>query len=136
LFIELVLKLKWCKAYARAKRFSEDVRLLREEMCRSIAYGYTAAARWEELTGAELPGLDLALTEGCRAYAAEHAATERATCALLEKNWAGILAKADVYLEGMAALDAEAIVTIEMDLEDELDPEEEEVCLEGEDEEE
>jgi hypothetical protein len=100
-----------------------------------IAYGYTAAAGWEELAQAELPGSEPTLTEGRRAYAAEHAATERATCALLEKNWAGILAKADVYLEGTAALDAEAIATIEMYLGDELDPEEEEARLEGEEEE-
>ncbi|KAJ7300377.1 hypothetical protein DFH08DRAFT_725398 [Mycena albidolilacea] len=134
--LQEALRLEWCKAYARAKRFSEDVRLLREEMRRTITYGYTAAAGWEELARAELPGSEPMLTEGRRAYAAEHAATERATCALLEKNWAGILAKADVYLEGTAALDAEAIVTIEMDLGDELDPEEEEARLEGEEEEE
>ncbi|KAJ7212395.1 hypothetical protein B0H12DRAFT_1033229 [Mycena haematopus] len=125
------LRLEWCKAYARAKRLSEDVRLLREEMRRTVAYGYTAAERWEALTEGELPGSDPELTEGRWAYAAEHAATERATCALLERNWAGILAKADTYLDGTAALDAESIVTIEMEFGDELEPEEEEARLEG-----
>lgn len=121
--------------YARAKRFSEDVRLLREEMRRTMAYGYTAAGKWDAVAREELPGTPPEVTEGRRAYAAEHAATERATCALLEKKWAGILAKADVYLEGTAELDAESVVTIEMELGDELDPEEEEARLEGEEEE-
>ncbi|KAJ7221838.1 hypothetical protein B0H12DRAFT_1078354 [Mycena haematopus] len=125
------LRLDWCKAYARAKRLSEDVRLLREEMRCTVAYGYTAEERWEALTEGELPGSDPELTEGRWAYAAEHAATERATCALLERNWAGILAKADTYLDGTAALDAESIVTIEMEFGDELEPEEEEARLEG-----
>ncbi|KAJ7429994.1 hypothetical protein B0H11DRAFT_2264473 [Mycena galericulata] len=129
------LRLEWCKAYARAKRYSEDVRHLREEMRRTIAYGYTEAKLWEALAEEELPGSDPELTEGRRAYAAEHAATERKTCALLERNWAGILGKADVYLAGTAELDAESVVMIEMDLGDELDPEEEEARLEGDEEE-
>ncbi|KAJ7795078.1 hypothetical protein B0H14DRAFT_3496404 [Mycena olivaceomarginata] len=129
------LRLEWCKAYARAKRFSEDVRLLREEMRRTMAYGYTAAGKWDAVAREELPGTPPEVTEGRCAYAVEHAATERATCALLEKKWAGILAKADVYLEGTAELDAESVVTIEMELGDELDPEEEEARLEGEEEE-
>ncbi|KAJ7712653.1 hypothetical protein B0H14DRAFT_3523822 [Mycena olivaceomarginata] len=118
------LRLEWCKAYARAKRLSEDVRLLREEMRRMIAFGYTEAAKWDELAGEELAGSE-----------AEHAATERRTCAMLERKWAGILAKADAYLEGTVVLDTEA-VTIELDLEDELDPEAEEARLEAEEEEE
>jgi hypothetical protein len=113
----------------------QDVRLLREEMRRTIAFGYTKAAKWDELAGEELAGSEAEVTEGRRAYAAEHAATERRTCAMLERKWAGILAKADAYLEGTVALDTEA-VTIELDLEDELDPEAEEARLEAEEEEE
>ncbi|KAF8174359.1 hypothetical protein K438DRAFT_1771708 [Mycena galopus ATCC 62051] len=82
----------------------------------------------------ELPGASTELTEGQHAYAAEHTATEHACCANLERRWAGILAKADAYLNG----DVEAVgregVTVEVDLEDELDPEEEEAWLEGEEE--
>ncbi|KAJ7872157.1 hypothetical protein B0H14DRAFT_3131652 [Mycena olivaceomarginata] len=96
------LRLEWCKAYARAKRYSEDVRLLREEMRRTVAFAE-----------GELPDSDPELTEGRRAYAAEHADTERKTCRRLEEKWAGILAKADQYLEGTVGLDAESVVTIE-----------------------
>ncbi|KAJ7475547.1 hypothetical protein B0H11DRAFT_2158492 [Mycena galericulata] len=127
------LRLEWCKAYSRAKRYSEDVRLLREEMRRTVAFGYTEAQRWERLAAEELPGASAELTEGRRAYAAEHASTERRTCQLLEKKWAGILQKADAFLAGNTVLDTEAIVSVELDLGDELDPEEEEARLEGED---
>ncbi|KAJ7773599.1 hypothetical protein DFH07DRAFT_952645 [Mycena maculata] len=129
------LRLEWCKAYARTRRYSEDVRLLREEMRRTIAFGYTEAAKWDMLAGEELPGSDAATTEGRQAYAAEHAATERETCAELERRWVGILRKADVYLEGSIALEAEVVVSVELELGDELDPEEEEAQLEGEEEE-
>ncbi|KAF8168597.1 hypothetical protein K438DRAFT_1616101, partial [Mycena galopus ATCC 62051] len=128
------LRLEWCKAYARSRRYSEEVRLLREEMRRTIAYGVTAAEKWEELMVQELSGAEPEVTEGRRAYAAEQAAKERTTVARLERNWAGILAKADQYLDGSAELDAETFVTVEMELEDELDPEEEEARLEGGDE--
>ncbi|KAJ7810812.1 hypothetical protein B0H14DRAFT_3756648 [Mycena olivaceomarginata] len=132
----LALRLEWCKAYARAKRYSEDVQLLREEMRRTVAFGYTSAALWDELAEGELPDSDPELTEGRRAYAAEHADTERKTCRRLEEKWAGILAKADQYLEGTVGLDAESVVTIELDEGDELDQEEEEARLEGEEDEE
>jgi hypothetical protein len=47
----------------------------------------------------------------------------------------GILAKADAYLEGRTGEDRESVVTVEMEMGDELDPEEEEARLEGEEEE-
>ncbi|KAJ7431147.1 hypothetical protein B0H11DRAFT_2165768 [Mycena galericulata] len=127
------LRLEWCKAYARMKRYSEDVRLLREEMRRTVAFGRTEAEKWDVLARDELANSSPELTEGRRAYAAEHTETERETCAWLEKNWAGILQKADLFLEGNAALDAEAVVMVELSLGDELDPEDEEARLEGED---
>jgi hypothetical protein len=132
----LALHLEWCKVYARAKHYSEDVRLLREEMRHTVAFGYTSAALWDELAEGELPDSDPELTEGRRAYAAEHADTERKTCRRLEEKWAGILAKADQYLEGTVGLNAESMVTIELDEGDELDQEEEEARLEGEQDEE
>ncbi|KAJ7818021.1 hypothetical protein B0H13DRAFT_1662239 [Mycena leptocephala] len=128
------LRVEWCKAYSRVKRYSEDVRHVREEMRQIIDYGKTAAAKWDVLAEEELPGSSPELTEGRRAYAAEHADTERRTCALLEKNWVAILRRADAYLEGKLEAEADAI-TVELDIGDELEAEEEEAWLEGEDEE-
>ncbi|KAJ7038483.1 hypothetical protein C8F04DRAFT_1256091 [Mycena alexandri] len=123
------LRVEWCKAYARSRRFDEEVRLLREEMRRTVAFGRTVAAKWDALAEEVLEGASAELTEGRQAYAAEQGDRERATCKLLECKWSGILARAGTYLEGLNG-DGEHI-TIEIELGDELDAEDEEAVLEG-----
>ncbi|KAF7369403.1 CxC2 domain-containing protein [Mycena venus] len=126
------LRVEWCKADSRSRRFDEEVRLLWEEMRRTIAYGETAAQKWDLLALAFIPDSDPALIEGRQAYAAEKADRERETCAKLRTDWAGILAKADSYLEGRMPVEfGEA--TVPLILGDELDPEDEEALLEGDD---
>ncbi|KAJ6494178.1 hypothetical protein C8R45DRAFT_927406 [Mycena sanguinolenta] len=132
--LEDALRIEWCKALARSSRYSEEVRLLREEMRRTIAYSATVAAQWEQLAGEELAGASDELTEGRRAYASEQAATEHARCADLERRWRPILARADAYLGSEMA--AAEVVEVEVDVADELDPEEEEARLQGEEDEE
>ncbi|KAJ7042742.1 hypothetical protein C8F04DRAFT_1251560 [Mycena alexandri] len=124
------LRVEWCKAYARARRFDEEVRLLCEEMRRTVAFGRTVAAKWDALAEAVVEDASVELTEGRQAYAAEQADRERATCALLEVKWRGILEKAEAYLEGLDGRGEQ--ITIEMELGDELEPEDEEALLEGE----
>ncbi|KAJ7363865.1 hypothetical protein DFH08DRAFT_798328 [Mycena albidolilacea] len=102
------------------------------EMWCTVAYGITEVGEWERRATEELPGTSAELTEGRQVYAAEHAATERACCADLEHRWWGILQKADVYLDGGDVTAAAQEVTVKVDLADELDPEEEEARLEGE----
>jgi hypothetical protein len=126
------LRVEWCKAYSRSRRFDEEVRLLQEEMRRTIAYGATAAEKWDSLASAILPDSDPELTEGRRAYAAEKADRERDTCRKLRRDWAGILAKAEVYLEGRIPVEV-GEVTVPLNLGDELDPDDEEALLEGDD---
>ncbi|KAJ6512878.1 hypothetical protein C8R45DRAFT_1087985 [Mycena sanguinolenta] len=134
--LEDALRVEWCKGFARSSRYTEEVLLVREEMRRTIAYGERAAREWDRLAAVELPGTSAELREGRQAYAAEQAAREREWCARLEKQWRGILEKMDAFLTGGAAGVAAAAltgsVTVEVDLEDELDPEEEEARLEGE----
>ncbi|KAJ7848616.1 hypothetical protein B0H14DRAFT_3453024 [Mycena olivaceomarginata] len=84
-------------------------------MRRTIAYGQTAAMQWDALAVAELPGASAEVTEG---------------------RWTGLLMRADAYLEGRNLVDLAAPVTVEVDIADELDAEEEEARLEGEEEEE
>lgn len=116
--------------FARCRRFEEELRLLREEMQRTVAFGGTAALKWDELASAELPNSTAELTEGRQAYAAEQADRERRTAAYLNRQWAGILAKADQYLDGRAPVETGEVM-IRFDLGDELDPEDEEAMLEG-----
>ncbi|KAF8124280.1 hypothetical protein K438DRAFT_1501909, partial [Mycena galopus ATCC 62051] len=92
------LRVEWCKAQARSDRYDEEVRLLHEEMRRTIAYGQAMARVWDDLAVGELSGRRVELTEGRRAYAAEHAEVERARCADLGRRWHGILERADAYL--------------------------------------
>ncbi|KAJ7737472.1 hypothetical protein B0H14DRAFT_3898421 [Mycena olivaceomarginata] len=130
--LEEALRVEWCKALARSSRYTEEVMLLQEEMCRTIAYGQTAANQWDTLAAAELPGASAEVTEGRRAYTAEQAATERARCIDLERRWTGLLVRVDAYLEGRALVDLSAPVTVEVDIADEMDAEGEEARLEGE----
>ncbi|KAF8208322.1 hypothetical protein K438DRAFT_2013096 [Mycena galopus ATCC 62051] len=127
------LHVEWCKAQARLDRYDEEVQLLREEMRHTIAYGQAMVRVWDDLEVGELSGATAELTEGRRAYAAEHAAVERARCADLGRRWHGILERADAYLDGGDNATARQ-VTVEVDLEDELDAEQEEARLEGEEE--
>jgi hypothetical protein len=95
-------------------------------------YGATAAEKWDSLASAILPDSDPELTEGRRAYAAEKADWERNTCRKLRRDWASILTKAEVYLEGRILVVVRE-VTVLLNLGDELDPEDEEALLEGDD---
>ncbi|KAJ7121769.1 hypothetical protein C8R43DRAFT_1136456 [Mycena crocata] len=130
------LRVEWCKAFARSRRYAEDVRILREEMGRTIESGKTEAADWDALAEEEsMPGATAELTEGRRAYAAQHAETERETCQRLRVNWALLMGRADAFLSGEPVSETDAQVTVELELGDELDPEEEEARLEAEEEE-
>ncbi|KAJ7471734.1 hypothetical protein FB451DRAFT_1399051 [Mycena latifolia] len=127
------LRVEWCKAYSHARRYNKDVRHLREEMRCTIVSGHSEAAEWDAFAREELPDASPELTEGRRAYAAEHARTERKTCMMLQTKWAAILARADQYLAGDAVEGAGADgVTLILELGDELDPEEDEARLEAE----
>ncbi|KAJ6483477.1 hypothetical protein C8R47DRAFT_1217563 [Mycena vitilis] len=130
------LRVEWCNACARSRRYDEEVRMLREEMRRTIASGYSEIREWEELAAQaeDLSGSTPELTEGRRAFAEEHIATELARCANLEKSWRGILEKADAYLNG-TELAADTVVTVELEMGDEMDVDEDEVRMEGEEDE-
>ncbi|KZP22586.1 hypothetical protein FIBSPDRAFT_716090, partial [Athelia psychrophila] len=82
------LRLEWAKCKARAARWHEDIKLLEEEMRRVIKFGVTKEAWWRQLPGRRQNVSDPALLEGLRAYAAEHANTEREFREMLITKWA------------------------------------------------
>jgi hypothetical protein len=100
-------------------------------MQHTVAYGETAAKIWDSHACTELPGASPALTEGRQVYAAEQADREHRTTAFLNQQWVGILARANGYLEGTVLEDTGEIM-IQLNLGDELEPDDEEVLLEGE----
>ncbi|KAF9030042.1 hypothetical protein BJ165DRAFT_1411447 [Panaeolus papilionaceus] len=62
-----VLRTEWSRSQARARRAKEEVRLLREEMRRVLAYLKWKAGWWKSQIGRRV--LDNSLSEGLTAYA-------------------------------------------------------------------
>ncbi|KAJ6475387.1 hypothetical protein C8R45DRAFT_1102680 [Mycena sanguinolenta] len=84
------LCVEWCKAYARMRRWHEDVVLVEEEMRRTIEYDGEH--------------------EGLMAYAREQQSRETETCEKLQARWAGVRAKGRVYLARETAPGTEVVV--------------------------
>ncbi|KAJ7030293.1 hypothetical protein C8F04DRAFT_961776 [Mycena alexandri] len=118
--LEEALRVEWCKAYSRSRRWREELVLVEEEMRRTIAYGETAEQRW--LVRAEartvMLGTSNAMTaevaEGVQAYALEQADRERRTCGKLRQDWAPIRARAAQYLAGMD-ISGQGEIVVEVD---------------------
>ncbi|KAJ6603283.1 hypothetical protein DFH09DRAFT_899070, partial [Mycena vulgaris] len=87
------LRVEWCKAYARMRRWHEDTVLVEEEMRRTIEYGY-----WEGR-----PREDAELREGLKAYALEQADRETETCERLRAGWAHVRERGRAFLAGETA---------------------------------
>ncbi|KAF7372003.1 CxC2 domain-containing protein [Mycena venus] len=80
------LRVEWCKAYARTRRWDEDVVLVEEEMRRTIEYGHSMARKWKQRAGARAGTIEPELLEGLMAYAHEQEVRETATSAMLTAN--------------------------------------------------
>ncbi|KAJ7434219.1 hypothetical protein B0H11DRAFT_2258641 [Mycena galericulata] len=86
--IAVGLRVEWAKSWARAKRWTEEVDLLKEEMRRAPltlrwkAGWWAVRAQPEEFTGEH--------AEGVRAYAARQADMFRRLAAHFEKMWDGL----------------------------------------------
>ncbi|KAF8121845.1 hypothetical protein K438DRAFT_1653350 [Mycena galopus ATCC 62051] len=66
------LRVEWCKAYVRMRRWYEDVVLVEEEMRRTVEYGNWAAREWVARAGKRVGTVSEELQEGLSAYAWEH----------------------------------------------------------------
>jgi hypothetical protein len=100
------LRVEWCKAYSRSKRWREDLVTVEEEMRRTMHFGSRAEQRWKvratartSMLGTGTP-ISPEVAEGARAYALEHADRERRTTAALELDWAPIRERGALYLRG------------------------------------
>ncbi|KAJ6488781.1 hypothetical protein C8R45DRAFT_826688 [Mycena sanguinolenta] len=100
--VELVeaLRVEWCKAYSRMRRWYEDVVLVEEEMRRTVEYGYWSAATWEQRVNGRAGAVEAELQEGLAAYAREQRWRETETCDLLARKWVGVREKGRAYLSG------------------------------------
>ncbi|KAL0577484.1 hypothetical protein V5O48_004508 [Marasmius crinis-equi] len=89
-----LLRAEWCRSRARARRAEEEVKLVREEMRRTLAYLGWAADKWESMIGGDGPPEEKGIAEGRVAYAVEQAAMQRALRDKFEGIWTANAAKA------------------------------------------
>ncbi|KAJ7174318.1 hypothetical protein C8R46DRAFT_1214529 [Mycena filopes] len=109
------LRAEWAKAWARTRRWTEEVALLKEEM-RRVPVALRWKAQWwrDRREVAEFAGLH---AEGARAYAARQAALMERIAERFETMWAG-LRELEV-VEGVSAEPEEQADEAEGDKEDE-----------------
>ncbi|KAF8139670.1 hypothetical protein EV363DRAFT_1094807, partial [Boletus edulis] len=81
----LDMRIEWCKARARAARWSEDVDLLMDEMERTLAFFQWDAAGWEERM-LFVPAA-VGAAEGHRAYAHRQASLRKALAESCRRSW-------------------------------------------------
>ncbi|KAJ7063016.1 hypothetical protein B0H15DRAFT_794725 [Mycena belliarum] len=100
------LRVEWCKAYSRSRRWREELVTLEEEMGRTLAFGEYSEQLWiarasarENMLGTTAP-ITPEVAEGARAYALEQADRERRTNAKLEVEWGPIRRRGAEYLRG------------------------------------
>ncbi|KAL1940902.1 hypothetical protein VTO73DRAFT_7538 [Trametes versicolor] len=121
------LRVEWAKARARAHRWSEQVRLLHEEMRRVLESTRYAAKEWnlrrsQRQTHAD-PSvlLDDELDEGLKAYADEHCAMETGLADAFEQKWAIVREMAEAAMNGtlkddQAVVDDADVRVIELEI--------------------
>ncbi|KAF8209183.1 hypothetical protein K438DRAFT_1572996 [Mycena galopus ATCC 62051] len=118
------LRVEWCKACARMRRWHEDVILVEEEMRRTIEYGYWSAREWAKRGGARASGVDEELLEGLTAYAREQEDREITTSVQLAAKWARIREKGRAFLARESVPGEEIVVPLDSDDEGAGDEEE------------
>ncbi|KAJ8090814.1 hypothetical protein PM082_024727 [Marasmius tenuissimus] len=120
------LRVEWCKARANACRAHEEVRLIEEEMRRSIQFCFKQSGWWREQVGrrTEVPEY---LAEGLTAYAKEHEEVEMAQGLRWTRSWAKIRSRAKEVLHFLASDDNEGSLPslpafeVEIDAEEDVD---------------
>ncbi|KAJ7792510.1 hypothetical protein B0H14DRAFT_3499173 [Mycena olivaceomarginata] len=112
------LRVEWCKAWARTRRWTEEVRLLREEM-RRVPITLRAKAQWW-LERRTPPGFEGPEAEGAAAYATRQAAMYSELAAAFEEMWAPVEESED---EDELLGPAEATAVAEADVDDGVDAE-------------
>lgn len=97
--------MEWLKARARAQRWEEELRLLLEEMDRTLRTFEYLSTWWETQTGRDHSVADEGLREGLLAYREEHADMFRRLRMMFEVSWAAHRQAARVFLARSSVLD-------------------------------
>ena len=87
------LCIKWAHARARTNRWTEEVTLLSEEMCRMLVY-FVKRAEWWEKRATMCNGVDAPLSQGLCAYTFEHAEMYRSMGQAFWDTWQPVMVAA------------------------------------------
>ncbi|KAL1739019.1 hypothetical protein HDZ31DRAFT_50063, partial [Schizophyllum fasciatum] len=109
------LRVEWCKAFARVRRWSEEVPLLQEEMRRVLVTLEHTASRWDALRSGDKRSSPQG--EGARGYAASQAAVYRSLAAHFENMWIGLREGSKVDTATVIALREKANAEEDADVE-------------------
>ncbi|KAH7906698.1 hypothetical protein BJ138DRAFT_1219360 [Hygrophoropsis aurantiaca] len=101
------LRVEWCKARARAARWSEEVELLFEEKRRILQFFDWEAHQWDKRATSDLPS-DAVAREGYVAYAFRQAALRRAIGAHFAHLWRDTQRVLEIANEGRDVVLVEA----------------------------
>lgn len=99
-----ILRAEWSRSRARVRRCAEEVKLLREEMRRVLAFLKWEANQWE-LRAEGQEDLGMELEEGLRAYAAEQAAFRLSLSSSFQIMFNTPLADVDKLLDNIEVYD-------------------------------
>jgi hypothetical protein len=142
--IHASVRVEWCKAYARVKRWWEEVLLLQEEMNRCLRTLAWQAGVWDGRAAAAHYTGKLVYSsvhmEGVMAFAARQAAMRRKLARRFSKLWypLGVLSKRPEAFESSDSSEDEANLRFGSNngggngSDSDSDAEEEEACPEGE----
>ena len=90
--LDAALRIEWCKAQERARRYEEEVELVLEEMRRTLVTFEYNACEWEQRATRSLPAtLDPTTVAGAAAYAYKQAKIHRQLVTLCITDWYEIL---------------------------------------------
>lgn len=93
-----ILRSEWCRSRARAKRSEEEVKLLMEEMRRTLEFFSWRATVWRECSNQRDVGKDTVLQEGLIAYARDQERLQYKLVTHFKSLWAVPLAEVDIVL--------------------------------------
>ena len=86
-----VMRVEWARTKARAQRWSEEVRLLQEEMRRVLEYFAWKAQWWREQSDLRIHFDDLSVCSGIRAYAEKQAVILETLAHSFAVRWSSVL---------------------------------------------
>ena len=90
--LDAALRIEWCKAQERAKRYEEELELVIEEMRRTLVSFDLTAHKWEQrAVSPSLSALEATTATGIAAYAYKQADLHRKLIPAFLGDWYGIL---------------------------------------------